>query len=316
MKKHKITIVLKLALFVAVLFQIDANAQLEPNYTQYFYNTMSINPAYAGSRGHLSTNLLYRTQWLGLDGAPQSQTLNIHGPSSKHVGIGVTIINDNIGNGTVQKTNFSGAFSYTLSFRNNQHLAFGIKAGGNLTSLDFFKLRRLSEGIPNDLQNVENRFDLNIGTGIYYYNEQFYAGISIPNFLKSEILNESNSVIYVAEEQAHLYFMTGYVFQISRNIKFKPTALFSYVKNLPVGLDISANFLFEEKFRIGAAYRIDASLSALMGFNINDNFLLGLAYDADAFRLGNIGLSNGSLELFLRYEFINRRRKLASPRFF
>jgi len=312
--KNKITIGFKILVCITLFWQMHGNAQQDANFTQYFYNTMSVNPAYAGSRGHLAVNLLYRSQWLGLDGSPETQTLNIHGPASERVGLGVSIINDRIGNGTSQETNFSGAFSYTLPLGGYDKLAFGLRSGVNILNIDFFKLRNLSEGVPADLQNVDNRFDFNFGLGFFYYNEFFYAGISVPNFLSNQHFSATSDV-FLAEERPHLNFITGYVFELSPRTLFKPTLLVRAVNGAPISADISANFQFNEAFRLGASYRLNSSVSALFGFNVSREFLLGIAYDRDAFDLGNIGLSNGSFELFLRYEFVNKK-KLATPRFF
>jgi len=316
MKNQLNSTIFKLAVCVWLLCQLPCAAQQDANYTQYFYNTISINPAYAGTRGYLALNMLYRAQWLGLDGSPETQTLNVHGPVTERVGLGLSIINDNIGNGTSQETHFAGVFSYTLPMGGENKLSFGIRAGGNLLSIDFFKLRRLAEGVPTELQNIENRFDFNFGIGALYYNERFYAGLSVPNFLANEHFSGSTSTIYVAQERAHINFISGYVFDLSPKVMFKPATLVRAVKGSPIVLDVSANFLINERFRIGTSYRLKSSLSALIGFDISPGFLLGVAYDADAFDLGDIGLSDGSFELFLRYEFLNRNGRLATPRFF
>jgi len=308
------TTIFKLLIGLLFLWQVQGNAQQDPNYTQYFYNTMTVNPAYDGSRGALAVNLLYRSQWLGLDGSPETQTLNIHAPTSERVGLGLSIINDNIGNSTSQRTNFAGVFSYTLPMGDEGKLAFGIRAGGNLLNVDFFRLRNLGAGVPADLQNTDNRFDFNFGLGFFYYNENFYAGLSVPNFLSSQLFS-ANSDVFVVEEKPHLNFIAGYVFELSPQILFKPATYIRMVEGAPIGLDVSANFLFNNSFRLGASYRLGSSVSALIGFNISEEFLVGIAYDSDAFDLANIGLSNGSLELFLRYEFMTKK-KLSTPRFF
>jgi type IX secretion system PorP/SprF family membrane protein len=312
--KNQYTTYVKLLIVILVLWQIPGNAQQDANYTQYFYNTMAVNPAYAGSRGSLAVNLLYRSQWLGLDGSPETQTLNIHAPTSERVGLGLSVVNDNIGNGTSQETNFAGVFSYTLPMGDYDKLAFGLRAGGNILNIDFFKLRNLSEGVPADLQNVDNRFDFNFGLGFYYYNEKFYAGLSVPNFLSNQYFS-ANSDVFLAEERPHLNFITGYVFELSPRTLFKPATLVRAVSGAPISVDISANFLFDRSFRLGASYRLGSSISALFGLNVSREFLIGIAYDRDAFDLGDIGLSDGSFELFLRYEFMNKKT-LATPRFF
>ncbi|MGB5238723.1 MAG: type IX secretion system membrane protein PorP/SprF [Flavobacteriaceae bacterium] len=295
-------------------------AQQDAQFTQYMYNTMSVNPAYAGSRGQLSIASLYRSQWVGLDGAPESFTLNLHSPiRESRLGYGISVIHDNIGNGVVQETYLDGVVSYTLDVSAFGKLSFGLKVGGNFLNLDFSSLRNFdNEPIPQD--NIENRFSPNFGLGLYYHTDKFYAGLSAPNLLKTEHFDNSaqdaNDVQFLSTERINFYFITGYVFDLNGNTKFKPALLTKAVGGAPLQVDISASFLFNEKFSLGAAYRFDAAISALVGFQISEKFMLGLAYDREVTELGGTQFNDGSFEVFLRFELIKSFRRLVSPRFF
>ncbi|SHJ95997.1 type IX secretion system membrane protein, PorP/SprF family [Maribacter aquivivus] len=291
-------------------------AQQDAQYTQYMYNTISVNPAYAGSRGVLSIAALHRSQWVGLDGAPTTQTLNFHTPVSDHVGLGLSVVNDEIGNGTNQDTYIDAAFSYTVNTSEEGKLSFGLKAGGHLFNVDFTKLRNY--GAETNLPNIDNKFSPNFGAGIYYHTDQFYAGLSVPNFLQTEHFDSSdtNSSSLIAQERMNFYLITGYVFDLKNNVKFKPAALIKAVKGAPLQVDLSANFLFNDKFSLGAAYRWDAALSALFGFQLNDQLMLGLAYDKETTDLGATRFNDGSFEIMLRYEFLNKYKRVITPRFF
>ncbi len=291
-------------------------SQQDAQYTQYMYNTISVNPAYAGSRGVLSIAALHRSQWVGLDGAPTTQTLNFHTPVSDHVGLGLSVVNDEIGNGTNQDTYIDAAFSYTVNTSEEGKLSFGLKAGGHLFNVDFTKLRNY--GAETNLPNIDNKFSPNFGAGIYYHTDQFYAGLSVPNFLQTEHFDSSdtNSSSLIAQERMNFYLITGYVFELRNEVKFKPAALIKAVKGAPLQIDLSANFLFNDKFSLGAAYRWDSALSALFGFQLNDQLMLGLAYDKETTDLGATRFNDGSFEIMLRYEFLNKYKRVITPRFF
>jgi len=281
---------------------------------------MSVNPAYAGSRGQLSIAALYRAQWVGLNGAPTSQTLNLHSPiRNSKLGYGVSIVNDEIGDGVVQETYFDGIISYTIDVSREGKLSFGLKAGGNLLNLDFNKLRNF-DAEPVNSDNIENRFSPNVGLGLYYHSNKFYAGLSAPNLLQTEHFDngqrDANTVQFLSKERINFYLITGYVFDLNGNLKFKPAVLTKVVGGAPLQVDFSANFMFNEKFTFGAAYRWDAALSAMAGFQISDQFMLGLAYDKETTDLGGTQFNDGSFEVFLRFELVKSFQRLVSPRFF
>tara|TARA_R110000868_G_scaffold204536_1_gene452636 strand:+ start:256 stop:1206 length:951 start_codon:yes stop_codon:yes gene_type:complete len=313
-------IIFLVPLLITSFFIQSGNAQQDAQYTQYMFNTMSVNPAYAGSRGQLSIAALYRSQWVGLEGSPTSQTLNIHSPiRNSRLGYGVSIVNDEIGDGTVQETYFDGVISYTIDVSQVGKLSFGLKAGGNLLNLDFNKLRNFDDE-PINGDNIENKFSPNFGIGAYYHTDKFYLGLSAPNLLETNHFDNSNrdanSVTFLSKERINFYAITGYVFDLSNDFKFKPALLTKVVGGAPLQVDVSANFMLNEKFTFGAAYRWDAAVSAMAGFQISDQFMIGLAYDKETTELGSTRFNDGSFEVFLRYELVKSFQKLVSPRFF
>lgn len=311
MKNIRITLLLLLVSISGLMAQQDAQ------YTQYMYNTISVNPAYAGSRGVLSITGLHRSQWVGLDGAPTTQTLNIHSPVSRRVGLGFSIVNDEIGNGTNQDTYFDGVFSYTIPTSETGKLSFGLKAGGHLLNIDFNQLQNYSnEAGGLGLANIDKKFSPNFGAGIYYHTEEFYMGLSVPNFLETQHFDTSGASSGLAQERINIYLITGYVFDLNRNLKFKPALLLKAVSGAPLQADISANFMLREKVTFGVAYRWDAAVSALAGFQITDKLMIGMAYDKETTALGNTAFNAGSFEVMLRYELKSRFKNVIAPRFF
>lgn len=295
-------------------------AQQDAQFTQYMYNTMSVNPAYAGSRGQLSIAALYRSQWVGLDGAPTTQTLNLHSPiRNSKLGYGISIVNDEIGNGVVQETFFDGIISYSLDVSQEAKLSFGLKFGGNLLSLNFNELRNFDNEVVVQ-ENIDNRFTPNVGLGLYYHAQRFYAGLSAPNLFETEYFDNSqrdtDGVQFLSKERINFYFITGYVFDLNGNVKLKPALLTKVVGGAPLQVDVSANFMFNEKFTLGAAYRWDAAISALAGFQLSDQFMLGIAYDRETTALGGTQFNDGSFEVFLRFELVRSFNRMVSPRFF
>ena len=290
---------------------IDMNAQQDPQFTQYMYNTVAINPAYAGSRGMLSIFGIHRAQWIGLEGAPTTTGTSIHTPlNDSRIGLGVSILQDAIG--PSNKQTLSADFSYTISTSENYKFSFGLKGTASLFSIDYTKLNRFDINDPRFQNNISNQFSPNIGAGLYLHSKQFYAGISVPFMLQSNEFNDINS--QVTHESLHYYFMSGYVFEISESTKFKPAFLVKAVEGAPLQVDLSANFMLNNKFVLGGAWRWEAAMSGLAGFQVNDNWFIGYTYDADSTKLANY--NSGSHELFMRYEFIGKKEKIVSPRFF
>jgi type IX secretion system PorP/SprF family membrane protein len=294
-----------------------AFAQQDAQYTQYMYNTISINPAYAGNRGVLSLTALHRDQWVGLDGAPKSQTFNIHAPVGNNVGLGFNVINDAIG--PMQETSFDIAFSYTVPTSLNGKLSFGLKAGGHLLNIDYMGLRQFVPELTA-ADNIDQKFSPNFGAGMYYHSERFYAGLSVPNILETRHFDEASDTndasSFVSKERASYYLMTGYILDLAPNLQFKPAVLGKIVNGSPFQLDVSANFLFANKVTLGGAYRWNNAWSALAAFQLSRGVMIGMAYDAETTDLGQASFNKGSFEVLLRFEIFNTANPMRYPRFF
>jgi len=285
-------------------------AQQLPQFTQYMFNTVSINPAYAGSRETLSIVGLHRSQWVGLEGAPTTQTLAMHTPlRNENIGLGLSFINDELG-----YQNFSylyGDFSYTIHTSANTKLSFGIKAGFTSYSLD--AAFRASESTDPVIYGYEDRWKPNIGAGVYWHSERWYIGLSSPRILNTDYTGTDD---YEALERQSYYLTGGYVFDLSQNVKFKPAALIKATNGAPLSFDVTANFLFNEVFWIGAAYRINERAGALGGiadFQISKQLRVGYAYEYPISDLRPY--TSGTHEVLLMFELFNVKR-VKSPRYF
>ncbi len=308
----------RIIFFVLLFTGLGVYAQQDAQFTNYMYNTININPAYAGSRGCLSVFGLHRTQWVGLDGAPVTNTFSIQSPVGKNVGIGLGIINDKIGPST--ENNISADFSYSIPTSENFKLSFGIKASANLLDVNFDKLKIENKLNSSFAVNVDNKFSPNIGAGVYYHSDNSYIGLSVPNILETEHFDKGTKITptstssFKAKERMNVYAIAGHVFDLSEDIKFKPAILTKIISGAPLQLDATANFMFNDKFVVGAAYRWSAALSLLVGFQANDSWFIGYGYDLETTKLA--GYNSGSHEIFLRYELFNKYDKIVSPRFF
>lgn len=292
-------------------------AQQDAQYTQYMYNTLSVNPAYAGSRDVLSFVGLYRTQWVGLDGAPDTFTASLHSPVGEKVGVGLNITQDEIF--ITSETYIDLSFSYTLDLANDAKLALGIKAGGHFLNIDTNKLNTgaFNQGDSDTEINVDNKFSPQFGLGLYYYTDSFYLGLSAPNILETEHFDENaanNNSFATAKEKVNFYIMAGKIFDLTPDIKFKPSTLFKVVDGAPLQVDLSASVLLKEKLTLGLAYRWNAAMSAMAGFQVSDQIMLGIAYDRETTELQQF--NDGSYEVFLRFELFKRNNRMISPRFF
>lgn len=285
-------------------------AQQDAQYTQYMYNTITINPAYAGSRGVVSIFGLHRTQWIGLDGAPKTNAFSINAPiNNTNLGVGVSFINDKIG--PTVENQISADVSYTIPMSDTYKLSFGIKGTANLFNLDISKLSPENQSDPT-LQDLNNYFSPNLGAGVYLHSDRLYFGFSIPNFF--ETTRYTDNTQSVSKERMNYYFIGGYVFDLSPSLKFKPAFLAKAVEGAPLQLDLSGNFLINEKFVLGGAWRWDAAWSAMVGFQVSEQLFIGYGYDRETTNLARF--NSGSHEIFVRYELFKKVERIVSPRFF
>ena len=300
-------------------------AQQEAQYTNFMFNKLPLNPAYAGSKEVACISALHRSQWVGIDAAPTTQTVNFHTPLfNQRVGFGLGIIHDKLGITNNWRANI--AYSYRPKIGKG-HLGIGVM--GSVISHNYEGHRAITVD-PNDVgvhYNDISRYYPNFGAGVYYNTNTFYAGISIPSLLKQEIdyseqgIEDSNYYSY--KDRRHLYMMFGGLMEINDKIKFKPAALIKYVGGsnandidiaAPFDMDINAMFLFLDAFGLGATWRMGDSVDFLASFQAAEQFRIGLGYDYSLNELQDF--SNGSYELMLEYCFRNRNKKLLNPRFF
>lgn len=287
-------------------------SQQDPQYTQYMYNTMSVNPAYAGSNGHTIITLLGRTQWVGLAGAPDTQTLSYDtslGYSS--IGLGMNLTNDRIG--PASEIYLDANISYTVRMGKEGNLAFGLKLGGRYFNVDWNKgtvQNRNSKFLKNG--NI-NEFLPTIGAGIYYHSPKWYLGLAIPNIIDTDHYDDAENGGDVSHERLHFFGIAGYVFDISETLKFKPAILTKIVSGAPISIDVSGNFLFSEKITSGLAWRWGDSLSALLGFQATENLNVGFAYDLTTSNYSNY--NSGTYEIMIRWN-IFKEQVMKSARFY
>ncbi|MBT8296397.1 MAG: type IX secretion system membrane protein PorP/SprF [Gramella sp.] len=287
------------------------HAQQDAQYTQYMYNTSLFNPAYVGSEDFLKISGVYRSQWVGLDGAPETMSLSLNDRIGKNVGIGGSVISDKIGPSS--ETILNADFSYTLDFEKTS-LAFGLKASANILNVDFSQLTGSDDDVSFQ-SNIDNRFTPNVGAGVYYYSDNYYVGLSVPQLLETNHYERNErEETYLAKERFHTYFMGGYVFDLSRELKLKPAYLLKVTDGAPLQLDLSANFLFLNKFTLGASYRLNSAVSALAGLQVFESVFVGYSYDADTTALRQY--NSGSHEIVLKFDIVNTLNKYMSPRFF
>ena len=301
-------------LLTALLFLvlvIDVKAQQDPQFTQYMYNMNVINPAYAGTKDHLTFGLLYRKQWVNIEDAPTSFTFYGEGSSGKNVGIGLSIIADKIG--PITEQNVYGDFAYKLKLSENSNLSFGIKAGATFQKVNFSEI---VPTLPDPSEGVfgknSNDVSLNIGTGVFYYTDKYYVSFSIPNLINAAHLDYDGKKY--GSDVSHYFLTAGYVFDLNPNLKFKPSFLLKSAFNVPTSLDVSANFLYQEKVEFGATYRLQDSFGLLVNFNVTRDLRIGYAYDHIVSDL-NISTSS-SHEIILLYDFLPAKKVSLSPRFF
>lgn len=301
----------KIIYSLIILLGLSASAQQEPQYTQYMYNPSVINPGYAGSLGYGSLFSLYRTQWIGLEGAPKTINLSYHQPlENTNLGLGGNIVHDEIGPSTT--TNLAVDVSYTIHFENESRLAFGMKVGGQLLNIDYTKLNHYNPSDVSFRNNITNQFSPNIGAGLFYYNENSYLGLSVPMMLQTKMYDEF--AYSDANRRQHFYLMGGKVYDLTYNVKFKPAFVAKMVAGAPLQVDLTGNFLINEKFTVGLAYRWSAAVSALVGFKVSDRLAICYGYDRETTRLANF--NSGSHELFLQFDLFKITQHIETPRFF
>ena len=286
--------------FMGLLFGLYATTmvfgQREPQYTQYMYNIGSFNPAYIGSVEKTDLSLLYRSQWIDIPGAPRTLRFGINMPlkNDKH-GIGFNVISDALGPSS--QTYVDLGYSFEIFLSDDTKLGFGLDAGGSFLNVDFTEGSFENPGEPILDSQIVKTFYPTIGAGLFMYSDNWYLGASVPNFLTDELY--SSDVAQIIEDRIQTNFIGGVVFDLNENLKFKPAFLVNFISGAPATINGSANFLINDVFTAGIAFRADNALSGLAGFQISSSVYIGYSYDYATTTLADY--SNGSHEVILKF---------------
>lgn len=305
----------------ALVLGTATQAQQDPQFTQYMFNMLALNPAYAGSAERVSIKALTRHQWVGFEGAPTTQTITVHSPlPMESLALGGTIMRDS--HGPVTQYGFNVDMAYRMFVGRNSKLSFGIRGGMNLLQGDFSSLVTIDPGDQVYLSNVGSKTDPQFGFGVMWYGDRHYLGLSMPKLLNTDFFDDDALAVldtiagspFQAGQRGHVFLSGGYVFDLGTYLKFKPTFLVKGVKGAPFSFDVNANFLFYEKFWLGAFYRYEDAVGALAQYYITNDLTVGYSYDYPLSTLNNY--SGGSHEIMIGFEFGNKLKGIRSPRYF
>ncbi|PTS90333.1 hypothetical protein DBR27_21730 [Flavobacterium sp. HMWF030] len=307
----------KILLFITFLFYItSASAQQDPEYTHYMYNMSVVNPAYAtGVPAMLNLGGLYRTQWVGAVGAPKTFTFFGHTAVTDKVEVGLSLVSDDIGDGAKKENNFYADFAYVLNLGGKNKLSLGLKAGFSSIQTNFNGFRFTDPQTDLAFADNLNVTKPNIGVGAYYFRDNFYVGLSAPNLLSTKHIEEKSGINAYGSESIHTFLTAGYVFQINDMVKLKPAFMSKFVTNAPISVDLTANVLYNNKFELGAAYRINDAVSALMNINVTPSLRVGYAYDHTLSNMGQFNSGTHEIMLLFNLDLLGKGYD-KSPRFF
>jgi type IX secretion system PorP/SprF family membrane protein len=302
----------RVLIFAIILLTVSVKAQQDAQYTQYMYNMSVINPAYAGSYDALSINILGRSQWVGIPGSPRTLAVSINSPVGKKVGLGLSVTANEIG--PEKEQDIYGDFSYTLRVGQNANLALGLKAGITFLNINLNSLNTSNENDQAFINQNPNKSLPNFGVGAFYYTDKFYVGLSIPKLLQTTHFKREDNQATRASDINHFFLTSGYVFELSSDIKLKPSIMAKATQGTPVSIDFSGNILVFDKLEFGVSYRLQESISALINIRASRSLRVGYAYDHTLTNLGEF--NSGSHEVFILFNFDFERYKIRSPRFF
>ena len=288
-------------------------AQQDPMYTQYMENLLTINPAYAGSKDLLSMMAVSRNQWVGLAKAPDTRTFAIHSPvANTNMGLGLSFLSDHIW--PIKQNGLYLDYSYTLHFSNNRNLALGLKAGVNFYEAGVAELTTNDPNDPVFASDINHSFLPNLGVGAFYHTNRYYLGVSVPKLIKNTINKSGFSTGQFDKEEIHLFFMSGYVFDVNSIVKFKPSVLTKFVLNAPVSFDLNGTFVFFDRLWLGGMWRLGDSFGGLFQLQATNQMKIGYSYDLPISRLG--AFNNGTHEIMVSFDFNLDSKKIRSPRYF
>lgn len=299
-----------IVLLSLVTFTNVYHAQQDPHFTQYFENTLMVNPAYAGSKGVMNVMGLHRDQWLGFEGRPTTSNLMINTPLNyESVGLGLTIINDKAG--PLKQSMIFGDFSYSLKFKkNDRKLSFGLKAGVNIINLETTTLVTTDPNDPKLAQNTVNQINPNLGAGIYYHTPKFFIGASVPKILEKPYSPLSVTSI----EKRHYYGIIGGVFDLNSQWKLRPTSQVKFTMGAPLSLDASLTGIYRDKLWIGSMFRVNSAIGVFAQIKLNSQLKIGFASDFGTQEIRNYNY--GTFEVLFSYDFMFNKQAVRSPRYF
>lgn len=291
----KLTNKCSILLFLAMILGAVTYGQKEPQYSQYMYNIGSFNPAYVGTVEKPEIIGLYRAQWIDIDGAPRTIRFGVNVPlANEKNGLGFNVVKDELG--PTSQTYFDVAYSFQVNLSDDVKLSFGLNAGLSVLDVDY------NEGAFENPEPLVGEDEINklyptVGAGAFLYSDNWYLGLSAPNFLTS--INTDEDVIALIDDTIQVNMIGGYVFELSDNLKFKPAFLINYLKDSPINANISTNFLLNDVFTLGVSYRYDNAVSGLTGFQISSGMFIGYSYDYNTNGLGQY--NSGSHEVILKF---------------
>lgn len=298
---------------VLLLGALQVKAQQDPMFTQYMNNTLLVNPAYASAGTSLEVVAISRNQWTGIEGAPVTQSLTAMLPFGRaNTGIGLTFLADKIG--PVSQTAAYLDYAFKLRLDRRLYLSFGIKGGVNFYNTDYSVLEVNDQGDPIFSDDVVRKFLPNFGIGAFLNTDRLFVGLSVPKLMSNQINDVGYSTQFSSREEMHFFLSAGYVFDIGRDLKFKPYTFVKSVQNVPLSVDLSAHFLLYERVWLGANWRIGDAVGAIAQFYISRQFKVGYAYDVTASDLNSF--NRGTHEILVSYALNMGRRRFLSPRYF
>jgi len=306
----------KLILVCLVVISSTLHAQQDALFTQYMYNKLEFNPAYAGSSEAFALDMIYRLQWVGIEGAPKTFSFTAHTPlRNPHIGLGLSAYRDELG--PTVDYNVMGTFAYRIIFPSSK-LCFGVSGGIKYFDIDWSVLNPKDAGDIELTNQVRNRIVPDADFGIYYYATRYYVGLSSKHLLENQVdvsSSPSDGKLSFTRLLRHFYFMAGEGIPLSGDIVFTPSLLVKYVQNAPLQLDVNGSFVIYSILTLGASYRTDNALGLLVEISLGKGFSIGYSYDIwfNALKASN----QGSHEIRLGYDFdIFGKNRMLSPRYF
>lgn len=303
---------MKKILILAIMTMLGngLKAQQDAGFSQYMFNGLVVNPAYAGSKPYISSALLYRKQWVDFPGSPLTQSFFIHGPlKNRKVGLGFSFVNDHVG--VTNQTEFYGSYAYHIN-TGKGHVSLGLQGGISYYNVRLSDLKIWDGNDEVFTNNIEGKALPNFGAGIYYYASKFYMGLAVPRIINNSL--ENPYVVRATHTERHYFITGGYVIEVNRDFKVKPSFLMKYVEGAPVQVDLNLNFLLQNLIWVGGSYRSGDSFIGIFELQLSRRMRLGYAYDFTFTKLANY--SNGTHELMLGFDFGYDILKMKTPRYF